>query len=89
LSNIVLDYISDFAASEKLDISSFGLSTFALRTGAGITTANATNQFIFNTTNGSLYFDADGASGNAAVQLATLRGVSSLAMGDFLNSVPV
>jgi large repetitive protein len=84
-----IDYISDFAASEKLDISSFGLSTFALRTGAGVTTANAANQFIFNTTNGSLYFDADGASGNAAVQIATLRGVSSLTIGDFLNSVSV
>jgi Ca2+-binding RTX toxin-like protein len=84
-----IDYISDFAASEKLDISSFGLSTFTLLTGAGVTTANAANQFIFNTTNGSLYFDADGASGNAAVQIATLRGVSSLTIGDFLNSVSV
>jgi trimeric autotransporter adhesin len=80
-----IDYISDFAATEQLDISSFNLASFTLRVGAGTTTATASNQFIFNTTNGSLYFDADGASGSAAVKIATLRGVSSLTTDNFMN----
>ena len=41
--------------------------------GAGRTTAlNATTHFIYNTTDGALYYDADGQNGAAAVQVAII-----------------
>ncbi|MBR8831420.1 MAG: calcium-binding protein [Chlorogloea purpurea SAG 13.99] len=51
-----------------------------LLSGAGISAAgNALQRFIFNTTNGALFFDADGnGAGFAATQIATLTGVTAL-----------
>ncbi|WP_334732410.1 hypothetical protein [Nostoc sp.] len=56
------------------------LSTDRFRSGAGITTANTTTQrFIYNTTNGALFFDADGSlGGSAPLQIATLSGNPAL-----------
>jgi predicted extracellular nuclease len=91
-ANNGVDYITDFETSEFLDISSFNISNFSstnLRVGAAITTANGSNQFILNSNDGKLYFDADGAGGSAAVQLVTLQGVSSLTIGNFRSGISV
>jgi len=61
------------------------LSVDAFRFGAGITTAgDATDRIIYNTTNGALYYDADGTGAAAAIQMADLTGAPTLTFGDFL-----
>ncbi len=62
------------------------LSSNAFWSGAGVTTAHdADDRFIYNTTNGSLYYDADGnASGSAAVLVATLGATTPLAFTDLI-----
>lgn len=82
-----LDTINGFSGSsgDKIQISAVGfggglvagtLTADRFRVGAGITAANTTNQrFIYNTTNGALFFDADGSlGGSAPLQIATLSG---------------
>ena len=90
------DTITDFTSgTDKLQFSKTiftglsgaalgSLTTDAFWSGAGITTAHdATDRFIYNTTNGSLYYDADGnASGSAAVLIATLGATTPLAFTD-------
>ena len=90
------DTISDFTSgTDKLQFSKAiftglsgaalgDLSSDAFWSGAGITTAHdATDRFIYNPTNGALYYDADGnASGSAAVQVATLGATTPLAFTD-------
>jgi len=86
-----LDTIIGFsgATGDKIQISavSFGgglvagnLTPDRFRSGAGITTANTANQrFIYNTTNGALFYDADGSlGGSAPLQIATLSGNPAL-----------
>ncbi|MEH1765546.1 MAG: DVUA0089 family protein [Nostoc sp.] len=86
-----LDTINGFSGSsgDKIQISAVGfggglvagtLSTDRFRSGAGITTANTTTQrLIYNTTNGALFFDADGSlGGSAPLQIATLSGNPAL-----------
>ena len=59
------------------------LTASMFRAGAGFTTAaDADDHLIFNTSTGKLYYDADGVGGQAAVQIATLTGVSSLTAHD-------
>jgi Ca2+-binding RTX toxin-like protein len=77
-----IDTVTTFEAGEKILVSAaeFGgglvagaLASTAFVSGAGVTTAANINQrFIFNTTTGSLVFDADGSGVGAAVQIATL-----------------
>jgi len=55
--------------------------------GAGVTVAaNATQRFIFNTTDGALRYDADGNAAGASVFIATLNSIipTSLAAADFV-----
>jgi Ca2+-binding RTX toxin-like protein len=89
-----VDTIKDFVSgTDKLSISAseFGGGLVAvpllgsqLRLGAGVVTANtSTQRFLFNTTNGNLYFDADGVGGVGTVQIARLEGVTNLSSGDF------
>ena len=80
------DTITDFVSgTDKLQFSKAvftGLSSAALGdlttdafwSGAGVSTAHdATDRFIYNTTTGALFYDADGnAAGSAAVQVALL-----------------
>ncbi|OKH24393.1 hypothetical protein FACHB389_29945 [Nostoc calcicola FACHB-389] len=86
-----LDTINGFSGSggDKIQISAAGfggglvagtLTSDRFRSGAGITTANTTNQrFIYNTTNGALFYDADGSlGGSAPLQIATLSGNPTL-----------
>lgn len=42
------------------------------------------DRIIFNTTTGALYYDADGSGKGAAVQFATLIGVTDLNATDFM-----
>ena len=62
------------------------LSSNAFWSGAGIKTAHdADDRFIYDTTTGSLYYDADGnASGSAAVLVATLGAATPLAFTDLI-----
>jgi Ca2+-binding RTX toxin-like protein len=82
------DTITDFVSgTDKLQFSKAvftGLSSAALGdlttdafwSGAGVSTAHdATDRFIYNTTTGALFYDADGnAAGSKAVQVALLGG---------------
>jgi Ca2+-binding RTX toxin-like protein len=90
-----VDTIKDFVSgTDKISISQseFGggltagnpLLSSQIRIGAGVSSANSASQrFLFNTTNGNLYFDADGIGGVGAVQIGKLEGVSGLSTGDF------
>jgi Ca2+-binding RTX toxin-like protein len=52
------------------------------RQGAGVITAgDANDHLIFNTTNGALYYDPDGAGGLGATQFATLGAGRALTAG--------
>ncbi len=56
-----------------------------LRVGAGVSTAaDANDHLIYNKTTGALYYDADGAGGDAAVQFAKLAAGLALGKADFL-----
>jgi Ca2+-binding RTX toxin-like protein len=53
--------------------------------GSGLTAAaDASDRLVYNTDNGSLYYDSDGFGGVAAVQIATLTGIPTLSHDDFL-----
>jgi large repetitive protein len=80
-----VDTIADFVVGERLRVSDFtSLSGLTVNVGAGLTTASAANQFILNSDNGFLYFDADGVGGNSAVKLANLQGSSNLTASNFV-----
>jgi Ca2+-binding RTX toxin-like protein len=87
-----LDNIQDFKVAE-LDIIQVSAAGFAgglvvgtlaatqFISGAGITAPNSSSQrFIYNTTNGALFYDADGNGAvSSAVQIATLTGLPAIA----------
>jgi large repetitive protein len=80
-----VDTIADFAVGEQLKVSDFtSLSGLTVRVGSGLSTSSAANQFILNSDNGSLYFDADGIGGNSAVKLANLQGSTNLTVANFI-----
>jgi Ca2+-binding RTX toxin-like protein len=61
------------------------LSATAFASGAGLTAAATVDQhIIYNSTTGSLYYDADGVGGAASVAFATLTGASSVTAADFM-----
>jgi Ca2+-binding RTX toxin-like protein len=84
-TNNGVDYITDFATSEFLDVIDFHLASLNLLTVTGTSTPIGTvaNQFIFNSGSKELYFDVDGAGSNLAVKLVTLQGVASLSTSNF------
>ncbi|GCL39996.1 hypothetical protein SR1949_51280 [Sphaerospermopsis reniformis] len=87
-----IDTITDFkSGTDKIQIDSNGftslaigqLSAEAFTFGAGVTSAtSSTHRFIFNTTNGDLFFDADGDGAGASVKIATLSNSASLSHSD-------
>ena len=92
-----LDTITDFVSgTDKLMLSvkifkAVGTKAGAVTSaqfvqGAGLTTGqNATDRLVFNTSNSTLYYDADGsATAQAGVAIAVLTGVTSLSASDFL-----
>ncbi|NCR42012.1 MAG: calcium-binding protein [Microcystis aeruginosa W13-11] len=81
-----VDTITDFnIAQDFIDVSASGfgggltagtLLAAQFLSGAGATSAtNANQRFIYNTTNGGLWFDVDGVGGIASVRLATLSNL--------------
>lgn len=93
-----LDTLQDFTSgADKLSFSravfsafssTGAISTDAFWSGAGVNAAHdATDRFIYNTTTGALWYDADGTGATAAVQVAVLTGAPALAFTDFLIAV--
>jgi serralysin len=95
LSKTSADNIGDFGlGSDKLQVSAnaFGgglvanvsLVSSQLLVGAGTNDAvNTSQRFIYNSSNGDLFFDIDGSAAAAKVKIATLVGNPSLAVGSF------
>jgi Ca2+-binding RTX toxin-like protein len=89
-----IDIISDFkAGTDKIQISANGfdetmslgrLDATAFIAGAGITSASDhAHRFIYNTSNGALFFDADGnGSHSSSIQIAVLSGTPALSNTD-------
>ncbi|MCA2652670.1 calcium-binding protein [Microcystis sp. M061S2] len=84
-----LDTITNFSITDDfINVSATGfggglllgtLPNGRFRSGAGATSANSINQrFIYNTSDGGLWFDVDGVGGTASVQIATLTGAPAL-----------
>lgn len=93
LPDVGMDRITDFVAgSEIIWVGSWWGGGFVqetllanqFRSGAGVVTANSSTQrFIYNTSTGALYFDADGNGGGAApVNFATLPNLAALTFAD-------
>lgn len=88
------DTVGDFTPGEdrlELDNDIFGalgpgmLEAGSLATGAALDAAqDADDRIIYDTSSGTLYYDADGQGGVAAVAFARLSGVPALAAADFL-----
>jgi Ca2+-binding RTX toxin-like protein len=89
------DWITDFLpGTDRLEseaaLFGAGLAPGALDPGRLVVGANPVagtpglGQFLFNTSNGILRWDADGAGGAAPQVIVTLTGVSSLAASDFI-----
>ncbi|HAJ63277.1 MAG TPA: hypothetical protein DCP31_31965, partial [Cyanobacteria bacterium UBA8543] len=94
-ANEGIDTISDFQTSvDNIYISRAGfggglvanaaIATSQFLSGLGVTAAtNSTQRFIYNTSTGALFFDADGNGlSSAAIQIATLTGTPTLANTD-------
>jgi len=85
------DYIIDFSHADdtiRLDDAVYTalnlgtLSSDAFYSAAGATKATTADQrIIYNTTNGALYYDADGVGGAAAQEFARLYGLGVAASG--------
>ena len=86
------DSIRDFAAGDRIEVSAslFGGGLVAGALAADQFASNMTgvagdsdDRFIYNTTNGALYFDIDGDGAAARVQIATLTGMPGLTGAEF------
>lgn len=81
------DIITDFTrGSDKLviDFSAYGITEIKLLTGANPTAKGTTGIFLFETDNGRLWFDADGAGDYAEAEfIALLEDVKTLKVSDF------
>ncbi len=94
LSNVYADRdsIRDWVSEDQLEISAamFGGGLTAGILSANRFLANTTgvagntdHRFIYNISNGALYFDADGSGAGARVQIATLSTKLTLTAADF------
>ncbi len=83
-----LDRILDFASGQDriaLALSGFTrTATVDLVQGSSPVAAGANSAFLYDSTTGILSYDADGAGGAAAVQLAQLNAGLTLTTGDFV-----
>ncbi len=94
LSNVAADRdgIRDFAAEDQIEISAslFGgglvvgsLAAIQFASNATGVATDTDQRFIYNNTNGALYFDIDGNGAGARVQIASLTGIPALTAADF------
>ncbi len=95
LNKTSTDSIGDFSVgSDRLQISasSFGgeltanvaLLITQLRVGSSNLANTTSERFIYNNTNGDLFFDADGSAGAfSAIKIANLNGAPSLGLSSF------
>ena len=88
-----VDTITDFLSNTDkivLDKDQFsaltvgGFTSANLRSGAGAVALDSNDYLLFNTTSKMLSYDADGNGAGAAVQIATLLGVSSFTANDVM-----
>ncbi|BDI08093.1 calcium-binding protein [Sphaerotilus microaerophilus] len=91
-----VDTVADFAAGDKLALyrgvfGSLGATTTLSATqffsGAGLTGSTAASQgagIYYNTSTGTLYYDADGFGGAASTAFAKVAGIPALTSADFL-----
>ncbi len=94
-----VDVITDFGVGDRLEFSAFGfgggltagvkLGTAPSPTGSLVAAAvpvplGAGPVFLYDTDDGGLSFDRDGAGGTAAVPVATLLGAPALTVDDFV-----
>ncbi len=96
-ANLDRDTIRDFEAIDQLEVSASlfggglvggspltGLQFISNATGNANDGGDGTTRFVYNTTNGVLYFDADGsATGSTRERLGTLTGAPTLTAADF------
>ena len=86
------DEITDFVSGiDTIRVSASGFGggliaggTVSLVSGSDPTASGARGQFLFDTDDGRLLWDADGTGSGAAVLVATLSNVPSLAASDFV-----
>lgn len=72
-------FLEDFDPDEPVDL------TPLLRVGAGHAASGSHSQLLFDTATHQLWYDDDGAlSGSDTVLCATLEGVDTLSLGDFM-----
>ena len=61
-----------------------GIAAENLVVGAGAVAQDGNDFLIFNTKGGKLYYDADGNGAGAAIQIAALKGVTTLDISNLL-----
>ncbi|HEY9691398.1 MAG TPA: calcium-binding protein [Oculatellaceae cyanobacterium] len=89
--DLILDFVS---GTDQIAVlaSGFGggltapdLSADQFRSGAGVSSSTtATDRFLYNTSNGDLFFDADGTGAASALQIATLFRAPTLTASDIV-----
>jgi VCBS repeat-containing protein len=84
--DVIADFVSgtdkialDDAVFTALGLGALSANAFVI----GSAALDADDRIIYNSSNGALYYDADGAGGQAAVQFATLSGAPALTASDF------
>uniref|UniRef100_UPI00262CFEA3 calcium-binding protein n=1 Tax=Novosphingobium sp. TaxID=1874826 RepID=UPI00262CFEA3 len=88
------DRVSDFTRfADRIAVSSFDFSALALEPlgtmsaslfALGPVATTADQHFIFDSTDSSLYYDADGSGAGAQIKIAVLTGVMTLTSTDFI-----
>jgi serralysin len=86
------DDITDFASAiDHIQISASGFGgglseggSVLLVSGADPTASGTSGQFLYDTDDGNLYWDADGGGTGAAVLIATLDGAPPITTSDFI-----
>ena len=85
------DEIADFASgTDTIQVSAGGFGggltaggSVTLVSGSTPTASGTGGQFLYDTDDGTLYWDADGTGGGAAVLVATLSSAPTLTASDF------
>jgi Ca2+-binding RTX toxin-like protein len=91
-----VDTISDFNVIDTIRLENTGsglfnaltagtLSSAAFKAGSGLVSgSDASDRIVYNTSNGDLYYDADGSGSGASIKFATLSEIPTITHADFL-----